>query len=87
MGSWILRNSWGEDGYMQIRYTNPGSNFFGHYFTIKSWGGESIRRVNTTGGAHTFLEADAIRDDFDSLETLSGCVSFRQNLGLGGYRL
>jgi uncharacterized protein with beta-barrel porin domain len=50
LGYWILRNSWsenwGDDGYMNIRYTTAGVSLHSSYMTLEPWSGTSIALEN-----------------------------------------
>ncbi|MBN2232110.1 MAG: hypothetical protein JW781_04710, partial [Deltaproteobacteria bacterium] len=51
MGTWVLRNSWsetwGEGGYMNIRYTSAKVSLFGAYLIATPWDGESVALENS----------------------------------------
>ena len=51
MGYWTLRNSWstdswGEDGYMRIRYISAKASMEGAYILYEPWGGEDVSWEN-----------------------------------------
>ncbi len=51
LGYWILRNSWdpnrwGDNGYMNIRYTTAGVTLHNAYMTLEPWSGTSLALEN-----------------------------------------